>query len=147
MLDIMGVYWSPDLPLYCHHHIVLSEVCYLFNIVNHTVKHPLNVNFNPPPQGESIHPFARSNVAENRLYNSQPLAVSATPLWRVYLPLHLISKAAGPFAIKYMNLPRHRFGIPQTFGTQWTITACCLRCLVSNGLVPIGNTEIPISYI
>ena len=143
----MEIYFSPDLLLYCYHRIVLTEVGYLFNIVDQTVKHPLNIHFNPTSQGESIHPFAGPNVAENRFYNSHPFAVSTTPLWCVYLLLHFISKAAGTFTIEHMNLPRYRFGVAQTFGTQLAITASRLGCLIGDSLVSVRCTEIPVPYI
>jgi len=48
----------PDLLSCCRHRIAFPEVHDLFNVVNHTVKHPLDVDLDMPPQGEPIHPLA-----------------------------------------------------------------------------------------
>jgi hypothetical protein len=57
----------------------LPQVDDLFNIVNQAVKPPLNVDLDPRPQGEPGHSLTCVNIAQNRFYSSQPLAVSTSP--------------------------------------------------------------------
>lgn len=64
----------PHFPL-CNCRIGPSEVQDLLNMVTQTIKHPLDIHLDPSAKSESIHPLAGLNVAENRSYNSRPLAV------------------------------------------------------------------------
>ena len=112
----------PDLLLCCSHRIAFSEVDDLFNIVNQAVKHPLDIDLDPTSHGEPIHSLACTNVAEDRFYNAQPLAVGTASLRCVYLLLHLIGKAAWTVPIEHMNLSRYRIGVTQTFGSQLAIS-------------------------
>ena len=115
--------------------------------MNQTVKHPLDVDLDPTSQREPVHPLACANVAEDRLYNPQPLAVNTTPLRGVDLLFHLIRNAARTLSVEHMNLSRFRIGIAQAFGTQSTISTCRLRSLVRNSLVSVGCDKVSVLYV
>jgi hypothetical protein len=131
-------------PLCCRHRITFPKVDDLFNIMNQTVKHPLDIYLDPTSQREPVHPFACLNVSKDRLYNPQPFAINATSIRCIDLLFHLIRNAARTLPIEHMNLSRFRVWIAQTFGTQSAISACRLRSLVRNGLVSVECDKIPV---
>jgi hypothetical protein len=62
----------------------------LFDIMDHTVEHPLNVHFDLAPQRKTIESLLRPNIPKDRLHNGEPLAIDRSGFWRVYLGDHLL---------------------------------------------------------
>ncbi len=83
--------------------------------MNQTVKHPLDVDLDPAPQGKPVHSLACANIAKHRFYNAQPFAAGTAALRGIGLLLHFIGNTPGTFPIEHMDLSGDSFGIAQTF--------------------------------
>jgi hypothetical protein len=62
----------------------------LFDIMHHTVEHPLNVHFDLSSQCKTISALLRPNVPKDWFHHGEPLAIDRSGFGRVYLRDHLV---------------------------------------------------------
>jgi hypothetical protein len=60
--------------------------------MDHAVEHPLDVDFDPPPQGKAIKTLLRPNVPKDRFHNRQPLTVNLSGFGRIDFRDHLLGE-------------------------------------------------------
>jgi hypothetical protein len=64
----------------------------LFDIMDSTVKHPLNVHFDLAPQRQTISSLLGADIAKDWFHNGEPLTIDLPCLWRVDLCEHLLGQ-------------------------------------------------------
>jgi hypothetical protein len=72
---------------FSHGHAIVEE---LFNIVDPTVEHPLNVDFDFPAPCKTIYSLLRPHIPQNWFNNGEPLAINLPGFWRVDRRDHLL---------------------------------------------------------
>jgi hypothetical protein len=70
-----------------------------FEIMDHTVEHPLHVHFALAPHGQTISALLRPHIPTDWFPNGEPLAIDRTGCWRVSLRDHLV----GPGLVGWLD--------------------------------------------